>query len=232
MFSIRSWVAGASDFVWPPRCPVCGRVVEGARETGSLHRACLAVLEPARSIPLRFDVGRAPVHALLADRAEWFALLHRVKYGGEFALVDPLVDAAAAALREGGGVPAPTIFVPVPDDPRRRRARGGSVVARIAGRLAHTLGAGVREDLLRRRRRTASQTTQADDGARERNVRGAFAVSRLAEIPSRTRLVLVDDQATSGATLRALLAVAALRGHACAVLVLARARRTPAILVP
>ena len=236
MSFVRSWcaavVGGAADLVWPPVCPVCDEAIEDPVSDRGLHRACFGRLGARRELPLAFAVGAAPVHALLADRPEWFGVLHRVKYGGEFGLLDPFVGALIDALRDGGSVDGNCVFVPVPDDPVRRRTRGGSVVAALAERLAAGTGARVRHDLVRRRGTRSSQTEQPDDAARERNVDGAFAVGRLAELPARTRLVLVDDQATSGATLTELLRVVGVRGHACAVVVVARARRTPDLLRP
>jgi len=224
----RFLVGGVADLVWPAVCPICDDFVE--RERRGLHTRCLSSLDPAPVLELHFEVGRAPVHALLADSESWFAVLHRVKYGGEFSLLDPVVDALVSALRRGGGVDERTVFVPVPDDPVRRRLRGGSVVAAVARRLAIESGGCYRDDLVCRRRSTESQTAQESDVARAANVRGIFGPSRLAELSSEARLVIVDDQATSGATIRAVAESAGIRGHPMAVLVLARARRTPRVL--
>lgn len=227
---VRTLMAGVADLVWPRVCPVCDEIVEGSEPIADLHSECLARLDPAPCLGLRFVApsrGVVPVHALLADRAEWFAVLHRVKYGGEFGLIDPFVDLLVAAVRAAGPVDPRWVVVPVPDDPVRRARRGGSVVGRVAARLACGLGVRCRDDLVRRRRGTESQTTRTDDTARRENVDGVYGVGRLCEIEDDARLLIVDDQATSGATTTAVAGAAGRRGHALAVLVLARAQRTP-----
>ena len=113
---------------------------------------------------------------------------------------------AGAELLRGADV-----AVPVPLHPRRERSRGFNQ----ADDLARTLGLPVRP-LLRRIRYTTSQIDLPKD-ERQRNVRDAFEYCRPAlserrrgsAAPTRVErvVVLVDDVATTGATLEACAAV-------------------------
>ena len=228
-----------TDLVWPAQCPVCGQWYESPTSAWTecdgrpvLHRDCMLALEPAPRLEVVPAVLGFPVVALLQDSPAWFTILHRAKYGGEIGLLEPWAALCAEAIVAGGGLPHGTVLLPVPDDPGRRRSRGASPVTTLARGIASRLGVAVREDLIRRRRTAPSQTTLGDDGARARNVADLYGVGRLAEIPRERPLVLVDDQATSGSTLGAAARIAGARGNPLALLVLARAKRTPTVLQP
>jgi ComF family protein len=92
------------------------------------------------------------------------------------------------------------VAVPVPLHRARQRARGFNQ----ARALAVHLGLPVSDALIR----TRPTESQADLPAERRhsNVRGAFAISRHADVEGRT-VVLIDDVMTTGATLNACAAV-------------------------
>lgn len=140
-------------------------------------------------------------------------IVHAFKYEGHWSLARPLgalVRAAGAPLLD-----AADMVVPVPLHPSRRRQRGFNQ----AEALARWLGPPVVAAL--RRRAHAPPQASLPLAARRRNVRGAFALAerelifgwtslRLGVAPGRLRaasVVLVDDVATSGATLEACAAV-------------------------
>jgi predicted amidophosphoribosyltransferase len=235
---LRSLSLGLDGLLFPRVCPVCDHDRLDPRDPDDLaldprlhplHARCRDRLAPCahlelRTAPLHEGV---PVYAVLDDRPEWFALLHRVKYGGEHRLLRPGARWAAEAIRAGGGLEPGTILVGVPDDPTRRRERGFSVVGTICEELARGLGAEVRSDLLLRPRSAPSQTSMADDEARAVNLQGVLRTGDLASVAPQRPLGLVEDQVTSGATVRACLVRLGARGHRMAVLALARAARTP-----
>lgn len=198
----RAWRA-LLDLLLPRACARCGREhAAGA----ALCPSCAAALP--RLAPGPAPAPPAPLAAWCAEVAytgeieDW---IHRFKYPAPglagldarpLAVVEALIADAAARLPG----PPPALVVPVPMHPRRQRARGfhpAGVLARVAARR---LGAPLALDALRAVRETESQTG-LDRAARRRNVRDAFAPRPgLAAPPV---VSLVDDVATTGATLAA-----------------------------
>ena len=217
-------VAGrALDLALPASCAGC------RREGSPLCRDCLPALdarleaEPGVPLGLPADLP-APLLQL-----EWCApftgvtrrALHALKYDGERRLAPPL--GAAVARRWARAGVAGDVFVPVPASPDRVRERGYDQAALIAAEAARRL----RVPVLRALERTRATTAQFDLGraARASNLRGAFRVASGtdgAAIVGRW-VVLVDDVATTGATLAAC-ATALLEGGALAVSAVAVAR--------
>ena len=93
------------------------------------------------------------------------------------------------------------VIIPVPLHWTRRWKRGYNQAEVIAGAIAEHLGVDLRTDILKRSRRTRTQT-KVDPTRKAENVRGAFSVnnSKLKECGYR-HMVLVDDVFTSGSTL-------------------------------
>jgi len=138
------------------------------------------------------------------------AVVHAFKYDGRRSLAAPLGRLMAA--RGADVIAGADVVVPVPLHPRRRRARGYNQAADLAARLPLPL-----VEALRRTRHTPSQTG-LPAGRRHRNVRGAFAPARrrpffnpAARVRGRA-VLLVDDVATTGATLDACARVLAAMG--------------------
>ena len=107
-----------------------------------------------------------------------------------------LYMAAASGLP---GAP-PDLIAPIPLHRRRLRRRGFNPAGLLARRLARRLDLPFDPVALVRLRDTPSQTG-LDARERRRNVAGAFRVERREPIPS--RVWLVDDVVTTGATLAA-----------------------------
>ena len=87
--------------------------------------------------------------------------------------------------------------IPVPLHWARRFKRGYNQAQVIAEQLAKALGANLRTDVLRRRRRTSTQT-HLDAEGRLNNIRGAFELRHA--FPCK-HILIVDDTFTTGATL-------------------------------
>jgi ComF family protein len=205
-------IASLLALLVPSRCAVCD---EPRKETGGggVCSACWAALP-------RLSAGAAcPLCALPGDGSPCPAcrrhpppvartlafglyagglktLLQAFKFRGWDLLAAPCGARLAAAAEAASLADGADALVPVPSTRRRNRARGYDPAALLAESAARRLGLPARA-LLARTRETAPQS-ELPAARRHANVDGAFAASASA----RGRvLVLVDDVATTGATL-------------------------------
>ena len=200
--------------------------------------ACAACARPlVGQLPRGFRCGRCraqpPAYDRLLARWRYEAPLDAVLGGLKFRRLDYLghhlgIDLATAFAADLAGL---DLVVPVPLHWGRRLKRGYNQAERIARPLAAHLGLPLVE-ALRRRRATAAQSTLPRD-ARLANLAGAFEPRPRAAIPGMAgiagitghRVLLVDDVATTGATLDA--AAQALKRAGAAAVVALVAGRTP-----
>jgi len=144
------------------------------------------------------EVGGLELWAPLAYEGAAAALVRALKYRGAVALADPMA-AQLAANAPPGLLERPAELVPVPLHPARRRRRGYNQAEQLACALARRRGLNVSDVLVRSG--PAIRQVGRDRSQRLRGVMGSVEPARGASIP--TRVVLVDDVATTGATLRA-----------------------------
>lgn len=223
---------GLGDALLPQRCIVCGRF--GA----ALHEACLDALphaHPPRCPSCWLPTANQPRESWRRDGAcsrcaadpppfEGLRTPYRfvgkarravieAKFRGVSALLGPLGRSSARVVPRSWTLDAVTA---VPLHGGRRRKRGFDQARLLAATVADELGAPLRDDLLRRVRATGAQTSLGMN-RRRRNMAGAFEV----RAASPASVLLVDDVATTGATLgaaaRALLDAGAERVYALAV---------------
>ncbi len=121
--------------------------------------------------------------------------IQRFKYHGDIKLTAPLSRLWEKMDLEDLSFEA---IIPVPLHPARLRKRGFNQALLLGKIFGRTTNKKVFPRALRRIRNTIPQV-QLDHHERERNVRGAFAVSRQQEIKDKN-LLLVDDVFTTGAT--------------------------------
>jgi len=189
------------DIVLPPACLVC------RAPGGALCRGCRSGLpwlpaERCGRCGLPSPCGaRCPARAAAFESA-WApvaydgtarALVHALKLRGLTAAAD--VMAAQIAAGAPASLLAAGTLVPVPGNPRRRRARGFDPAERIAGALARRTGLPTSAAL----RAAGGGGPQAGAG-REQRLRRA-AIEARGEPPE--HVILVDDVHTTGATLDA-----------------------------
>ncbi|GII61415.1 hypothetical protein Skr01_15000 [Sphaerisporangium krabiense] len=195
------------DLILPPRCAGCGR-------TGAvLCAACLGAMR-ARPFARPPAPGGPPEcwAAAVYEGAARRAIL-AYKERGRTALRPALAACLLAAIRAAGPPAAPFLLVPVPSARGALRRRGHDPVAGLAALAARGLRgrgrAAACAPVLGHRRRVRDQAGLSAP-ERARNVAGAFQVAPAAAGRLRGRTaVLVDDVATTGATLAE--AAAALR---------------------
>lgn len=208
------------DAAFPAVCAGCG--AEGA----VICEACLPALAARRGTPPGVPLGLPSSVPLPLLQLEWCApyagivrnALHALKYAGERRLAVPLGAAIAARWVEAGT--GAELLVPVPIHAERRRTRGYDQ----AVLLAEAASARLRFPSVVALARDRSTTPQFELGRERRaeNVAGAFRVQAGSRETVRGRwVVLVDDVATTGATLvacaQALLASGAAGVSACTV---------------
>ncbi len=147
-------------------------------------------------------------------------VITRAKYRDRHAALPWLARAMAGAWW-AADLPAPDAVTWVPAAPARRRARGVDHARRLATGVAGALGVPAVALLVRR-----DPQTQTGRGLDDRR-RGPDVVLRagLARRAVPGRVLLVDDVATTGATLRVCAGV--LRGAGVASVVACTAARTP-----
>lgn len=174
------------DLLYPPRCGGCD--APGAW----LCARCRASLAPAAAPRPRHVRSLVALGRFAGPLRQ---AVHRLKYRREAVLAAPLGDALGRAIARGLALGwRADALVPVPLAPARRRDRGYDQSALLARAASRTCGVPLRPWLCRARP-TASQVGLGR-AARAANVRGAFAAS-----PAAGSVVLVDDVATTGATL-------------------------------
>jgi ComF family protein len=93
------------------------------------------------------------------------------------------------------------VLVPAPCDPIRRATRGFDQSVMLAREVSRALGGPRVAPLLARSVRFKAQASLDGHDARRRNARDAFLIKKGIVVPD--RVVLIDDVATSGATLEA-----------------------------
>jgi ComF family protein len=174
------------DVLLVPRCAGCGE------PGGWFCVPCRDQCEPVE------HEGRLPLRAAGSHAGPLRAAVHRLKYGAEPGLAHDLGALVGLELARdlARGVVVDAI-VPVPLHRSRAMARGYDQAALLASAIAARTGLPLRHAL--HRIRASRPQVELDRVARAANIRGAF----VAEAGSlrRLRVALVDDVATTGATL-------------------------------
>lgn len=190
------WLLSA---LFEPPCAACKAVLSNPLD-GAVCDTCWSAVRVAPSLHERFHADHAVSWAAAVGEYDGCLrdIIHALKYEGRRSIAPPL-----GALMRSAGAPLlrdADVVVPVPLHPRRERSRGFNQ----ADDLSRVLGLPV-HPLLRRIRDTTSQIDLPKD-ERQRNVHDAFALSRARGAGLRAPesiVVLVDDVATTGATLEA-----------------------------
>jgi len=177
--------SGAAPHLQPPLCQHCGLPMADGL---SLCHAC-------RTHPLKLDGLRSVFYFEGVIRQS----VHHLKYSNLRALAMPLALLMRDYLET---VPLPgEILVPVPLHRRRLKERGYNQSALLAHELGRLANLPVLEGSLVRQRDTPPQARTTSAEERRYNVAEAFACADL-RLKGK-KVILIDDVATTGATLEA-----------------------------
>jgi ComF family protein len=211
--SIGNWVSAALELLYPGSCLLCGRrLFFDDRPFCPVCSDCLHSLQPVQatrrcrvcSLSLiseeklctrcrRRLYAFANNFSIFEYRGEMRELLYQFKFRNRLRLGPVLADFFAAALKERRDL---GLLVPVPGNPVSVRARGWDPMVVIAGALARNHGFPVSR-LLARRPGSAQKTLSYEE--RRSNLAGKLRMRRPPP-PGTTRVVLLDDVFTTGAT--------------------------------
>ena len=203
----------ALDLLYPPRCALC--------DTGGvfLCETCIEALPAAEGdrcdrcwLPVRADVCfncrenpgcLTALRSLYRYERDVRRLVHAFKFGGQSCLAPDLGRLLTSGF-EQHGLDA-DVIVPVPLTGVRRRTRGYNQSLLLAKEVSKLTGVPVAQ-ALRRSGHSVTQAGSASAEERRRNVEGVYSLSKGHNVAG-SRVLLIDDVATTGATLNACAAV-------------------------
>ena len=198
------------SLLFPSSCMICGEHIGEQMHgicircryeiplTGYCHLAENPVKEHfAGLVPL----VQGSAFLFYSGQSLWRDMVHRFKYGGEWAIAESMGRWYGAELRDSGLYDDIDIVVPIPLHPLKTLRRGYNQSRYLAEGIARELGAKVVADAVVRRRNNPSQARRRGS-ERWDNVEALFELRKTDRLRGR-HLLLVDDVLTSGATLTA-----------------------------
>lgn len=217
--AVSAALGALADLILPRHCAVCGRRLLAHEK--HLCIFCLSDIPftytwdmPHNPMSDRFnehicipdsaDGGKEPYcHAaalfFFNSEAEYRHIPYRIKYHGDRALGRFFGQMLGRRLAVSGTFSDVDMIIPVPLHWKRKWERGYNQAETIARGIADANGAAVRTDILKRVKRTTTQT-RLSVADKKLNVRGAFKAIR--DIPDNvSHILIVDDVFTTGATL-------------------------------
>ena len=134
------------------------------------------------------------------DESGYRHIPHQIKYKGNISAGRYFGGKLGRELRSADWLSDVDMIIPVPLHWKRRWARGYNQAEVIARGVAEELGVPMRTDILKRVRRTQTQT-MLEVSAKTENVAGAFKATD--DVPGLKHILLIDDVFTTGSTLHA-----------------------------
>lgn len=175
-------------YIEEPACKKCGKQLENERQeycgdcTGKVHRYCQG-------------------KAVFSYRAGMKLSMYRFKYSNKREYADFFAEEAVKKYGRWLKKREIEVIVPVPMYPAKKRSRGYNQAEVFGEALGRKTGIAVDKYLVKRVKNTIPQKA-LNDRQRKDNLKGAFQVR--ANIVKYTKIVLVDDIYTTGATVDAI----------------------------
>ena len=184
-----------ADWLWPEKCLGCKR-----KNSGYLCPECL------NKIPPCFDnsniLAAASYKSPIVKKA-----IRLLKYRRAKKLAEPLAKLIFQRILQGQHSMLPlltlkdeALIIPIPLSKKRLRERGFNQAELIARILSDKLSVKIACNVLEKIKHTESQVKAGKQEKRLKNLKGSFRVSR-PELIKEKNIILVDDVATTGATL-------------------------------
>ncbi|GAP11205.1 predicted amidophosphoribosyltransferases [Bellilinea caldifistulae] len=209
LFAIQNFFWIAMDWLYPPSCAACGK--KGERLCTSCQQQIIPIDHqqacPLCDLPAVGHLcpdcqSQKPSFDLLRSYGVYEGALrqsiHELKYENDLALADTLCHLLISLYKQQNWTI--DLICPVPLSPQRLRERGYNQSALLAQLLAWAVSTPFNNKALIRIRETRSQVGLNAE-QRRINVKNAFAAR--SKIVQHKAILLVDDIATTSATLSA-----------------------------
>lgn len=222
--TIREAFEGALDLILPFRCLICGNAADTEERFENYGRVYKAVFGKESELHI---CGKCLSALNISDEdLRWFLCLSNpvendpcpglplfmpfpykgilekaipgIKFGKKIELARMLGIILGSCVKNEGILG--DLIVPIPLSEARLEERGFNQAYEIAYPVAKLNSIPVADGLLIRVKDTKRQSQITDTGKRARNVKGAFSVSEDWDVTG-LRVIVVDDVATTGATL-------------------------------
>ena len=204
------WIDDLKDLLFPRYCKVCRRRL--AHSERQLCLSCLMKLPrthyertPDNKLMQHFmewpEVVRATAYFYYYKEGRYSSLIHHLKYHDHPEVGTDLGRLAATELQACGFFEGIDLIVPVPLSKKKKRQRGYNQCDYIARGISQIIGIDIHTRCIER---AVDTDTQTHKGRTERwkNAEGIFRVVAPKALTGK-HLLLVDDVATTGATLHA-----------------------------
>jgi competence protein ComFC len=183
------------NFLFPQRCVGCGA------ENKIICDECLTKIDYSNGAPRPYIFAASAYHDAYVKKTIWL-----LKYRGVRGAAEPLAKliyerVGEARLPIGSRASKPNwVIIPIPLSKKRLKERGFNQSELIGKHLSVRMSVRMKTNVLYKKFHTESQVSVKDRNERLKNLKGSFGVKN-PELIKNTNIILLDDVATTGATI-------------------------------